>query len=223
MVSRRARRILLVGAVGCVPLVAGVALAAALGVSSAGLAVETYASSIAPTTCSLAAADADSYVNQSSASTNYGTATTLDVRSASGSGNRRSLVRFPLAACSIPANALVTSASLRLFMFSAPTASRTYNAHRVTGAWTEAGVTWSNQPATAASATASIATGTTSNVTLTWNVTTDVQAYVDGTSNLGWRIADGTESSSTARLGQFRSAEHGTASQRPILDLTYYP
>ena len=93
----------------------------------------------------------------------------------------------------------------------------------MTGAWTETGVTWTNQPAVAASATSSVVTGTTSNVTLTWTVTADVQAFVDGTTNRGWRLIDQTESSGAARLGQFRSAEFGTASQRPVLEVTYYP
>ncbi len=93
----------------------------------------------------------------------------------------------------------------------------------MSASWTETGITWTNQPAVAASATSSVVTGTTSNVTLTWAVTADVQAYVDGTANNGWRIKDLTENSSTARTGQFRSAEYGTASQRPILEITYYP
>jgi hypothetical protein len=200
----------------------GVAVAASLGVTSAKLTISTYAGTISPLSCDLNAANADSYVNQSSASSNFGAATNLDVRSAS-LANRRTLVQFNLSACSIPANALITAATLKLVMYTAPTASRTYEAHRVTAAWTETGVTWTNQPAVVASATSTVSTGTTANVTLSWNVATDVQAFIDGTANSGWRINDQTEGSATARLGQFRSAEYGTVSQRPILDITYYP
>jgi hypothetical protein len=220
---RRRARALLSGSVIVAALtVTSVAIAAALGVTSSALVARTYASSITPTTCTLNAAPADSYVNQASPGANTGTATTLDVRSGSA-GNRRTLVRFDLAPCGIPAGALVTTSSLQLFMYTAPTLSRTYNAHRVTGAWTETGVTWTNQPAVAASATAGVVTGTTSNVTLSWAVTADVQAYLGGTSNLGWRIADSVESAATARLGRFRSAEYGTVAQRPVLQVTYYP
>lgn len=203
-------------------LATGVALAATIGVSSTKLTTSTRAASIAATTCTLSAADADSYVNEASAGSNFGTATTLDVRSSSA-GDRRVFVQFSLTTCSIPANSLITAANLKLRMYAAPTASRTYEAHRVSASWTETGITWTNQPAVAASATSSVVTGTTSNVTLTWAVTADVQAYVDGTANNGWRIKDLTENSSTARTGQFRSAEYGTASQRPILEITYYP
>ena len=201
----------------------GVAVAATLGVSSAALTVSTGASSIAATTCTLNAAPNDSYVSQASAASNFGTATTMSVRS-SLAANMRSFVQFSLGSCSIPANALVTDAELKLFMSTAPTLSRTYEARQVTASWAEGTITWTNQPAVAASATASSATGTTASVTLRWNVTSDVQAFLDGTaSNFGWRIKDQTEDSSTARTGQFRSAEYTTATQRPALDISYYP
>jgi hypothetical protein len=201
---------------------AGVAVAASLGVTSTSLTVSTYASSITPSTCTLSAADNDSWINQSSVNQNNGTATTLNVRS-SALANQRTLVQFSLASCSIPANALITAANLKLFVSTAPTATRNYEAHRVTASWSESTVTWTNQPAVTVAATATVATGTTSNVTLTWDVTADVQAWNDGTANYGWRVNDQTESSATARTGTFRSAEYGTASQRPILDLSYYP
>lgn len=206
-----------------VVLVTGVAFAASLGLSSTKLTTSTGAASISTTTCTLTAADADSYVDQASAGTNFGTATTLNVQSRSGSRNRRAFVQFSLAFCSIPANALITVASLKLFLSTAPTASRTYDAHRVTATWTEAAVNWTNQPAVAATATSSVATGTTANVTLTWGVTVDVQAFSDGTANNGWRLKDLTEDSATAYSSSFRSAEWTTAAQRPILEITYYP
>ncbi len=221
--TRARRRLpLVVGGALTFVLTAGAALAASVGVSSTTLTAVRYPASISPTTCTLTAANADSWVNEASTGTNYGTATNLDVRS-SFLGDRRTLVRFDLSPCGMPANALVTAASLRLYLYSAPSQSRTYVAHRVTSAWTESGVTWSSQPTVAASATAATTTGTTSNVTVSWTVTTDIQAFVDGTTNLGWRIWDQAENSTVARLGQFRSAEHGTAAQRPVLAVTYYP
>jgi len=204
-------------------LVSGAAMAATLAVTSEQVTVYTSVVSIPPTTCTLSAADTDSYVSETGLFTNFGTAANLDVRSALVS-NKRALAQFGLAPCSIPANSLVTAASLELYMFAAPTISRTYDAHGVTASWTESGVTWINQPAVGASATATVATGTTSNVVLTWNVTPDVQAFVDGTTvNNGWRIGDRAEGSLTSREAQFRSAEYATASQRPTLTITYYP
>jgi hypothetical protein len=222
-VRARFPRTVLAAAVGAGVFGVGVAVAATLGVASAALTVSTGASSIAATTCSLNAATNDSYVSQATPASNFGTATALNVRS-STAANMRAFVQFDLASCSIPANALVTSASLKLFMNSAPTASRTYDAHRVTATWAEGTISWTNQPAVAAWASSSVATGTTSSVTLTWNLTSDAQSFLDGTtSNFGWRIKDQTEDSATARTAQFRSAEYTTAGQRPTLDISYYP
>ena len=52
---------------------AGVALAASFGVISTKLTVDTSVSSIAPTTGTLSAADADSYVSELSLLSNFGT------------------------------------------------------------------------------------------------------------------------------------------------------
>jgi hypothetical protein len=92
----------------------------------------------------------------------------------------------------------------------------------VSAAWGEGTITWTNQPAVGA-VSASTATGTTSGVTLQWNVTSDVQAWVSGTANNGFRIADSSESQNPAREGQFDSREGATPSQRPILLVSYYP
>lgn len=202
-------------------LASGVALAGSMTVSSQKLTTYSTTTSIVATSCSLGAPVADSYVDQLAPITNYGSATELDVQSAVLS-NRRTFLRFDLSSCSIPANALIKTASLTLYLFTAPSASRTYDVRRATASWTEGGVTWTAQPAVS-SVTASASTGTTSGVTLTWNVAADVQAYVDGTANNGWRLSDATESALTTRLGRLRSLEYGTASQRPTLDLTYYP
>jgi hypothetical protein len=130
--------------------------------------------------------DRDSYVKQDAATTNFGAATNLDVKSdSSNSKTRRSLVHFALPA--IPSACTVTSATLRLFATSGPT-GRTINANRATGSWTETGVTWNNQPSTTGSAVgaASVAGW------VTWSVTTQVQAMYSGT-NDGFSIRDANE------------------------------
>jgi len=203
-------------------LATGVAFAATFGVSSTTLTTSTGTTSVAPTTCTLSAADADSYVDGTNLISNFGAATNLDIGT-SLLGNRRTFVQLNLGSCAIPADSLIMTASLKLFMVAAPTASRTYEARLVSASWAETGITWTNQPAVSGSTTSSVTTGTTANVTLAWTVTADVQAFVDGTANNGWRISDQTENSVTAVTGQFRSAEFGTAAQRPILAITYYP
>ncbi len=169
---------------------------------------------------------ADSYVNQNQANSNYGTATTMTVRSDSGGypdTNHRSFVRFD--ASSIPSGATIQTATARLYLATAPTASRTYNIHRVTASWIESGagsITWNNAPSVAGSATDAIATGTTSGVWLEWDVTADVQGFVSGTyDNYGWRVRDQTESSGTARQSTFRTREYTGTTYDPQLVVVY--
>src|SRR5262249_14232383 len=58
-------------------------------------------------------------------------------RGANANNRRRGVVAFDLS--SIPANAIITDARLRLFMgFTNDTAARTFNVHRLLGNWGEA-------------------------------------------------------------------------------------
>jgi hypothetical protein len=207
----------------------GVGYAAALAITSKSLTIHTAASTVPISTCTVTPA-ADSYVHVVSGGSNFGTQTTLHVRSAVTLGlladDKRSFLRFNVSSCSIPTNARVESATMTLFMSTPPSASRTYELHRATATWGETTVTWNNQPAVAALATASVATGTTANVTRQWNVLADVRTFVDGTvTNNGWRIKDQVEGGllGNSYEGRFNSREHATASQRPTLVITYYP
>ena len=201
-----------------------IAAAASLPITAKKLTAFTAASTVPLSSCTLTAA-ADSYVDGAvlNSGSNFGTATTLSVRS-DVLGNRRAFARFDLSGCTGFTNPRITSATVQLFLSTAPSSSRTYQLHRVTATWSETGITWSNQPATAASATATVDTGTTSGVTLSWTVTSDVQSFADGTTtNFGWRVRDATEDALTAVTGTFASREDGTATRRPKLVVSYYP
>jgi hypothetical protein len=206
----------------------GVGVAASLGVTSSNLTTATIVAAVPISTCTLTSS-ADSHVEQDDSGSNFGTATSLHVQSYETTivvitthRNRRSFVKFDLSSCSIPAAAAVQSATLSVFLSVAPSASRTWNINRVTAAWTENVITWSNQPASTSST--SVVTGTTSNVTLQATVTSDVQSFVSGgLTNNGWLFRDSVEDSSTQRSGQFRSREFGTPAQRPSLVVNYYP
>ncbi|MDO8688675.1 MAG: DNRLRE domain-containing protein, partial [Dehalococcoidia bacterium] len=165
----------------------------------------------------------DSYVDQNGPNQNFGTGSTLDVQSnntKTPNSNRRTFVAFGLS--SIPSGTPVQSAKLRLFMTQSPASSRTYNASRVTAVWAQSTMTWNNQPPVAPSATSSTATGTNVNVWLTWDVTPDVQAFVNGTlPNYGWRIKDGVESDSGTFLSVFDSQSSRVPGQRPQLVIDY--
>ncbi|HZC28263.1 MAG TPA: DNRLRE domain-containing protein, partial [Gaiellaceae bacterium] len=222
----RPRRLVALAAAAAV-LGTGVAFAASLGVSSGDLTTYTVATTVPISSCTVTASG-DTYADQSTlnAGGNFGTNTTMLVESSQALGlgtNKRSFVKFDLSSCSIPASAQIVSSTLNLYLSTAPTAARTYDAYRVTASWAETSLTWNNQPSVAASATSSIGTGTTSGTTLSWNVASDVQSFVSGSAtNNGWLIRDSSESSSTTRRGTFATRETGTASQRPSLAITYY-
>ena len=205
------------------PLLVGasVAYAASLGVSTQRLTTVTKASSVPASTCNLTNAFEDTWVNEQSQAQTNGAATSLSVRSAAS--DRRTYVEFDLSSCSIPGTARVKTATLKLFMWDAPPASRTHQVWRATSGWAEATLDWTPQPSVAASATASATTGTANDVTLAWTVTGDVQTWVGGTADNGWRVNDQTEGSATQQDSAYRSSEHTTAAQRPQLEITYYP
>jgi hypothetical protein len=221
------RRWLLVIVGASLLLSGGVGLAASLGITSQHVTTFTILATVPLSTCTVTPS-ADSYVDQATfqQGSNFGGVTTLQVESSQTLGlvstNKRSFVKFNLSSCSIPAAAAVQSATLSVYLSAAPNQNRTWNIDRVTGAWTESGITWSNQPGSTGST--SVATGTTSNVTLQATVTSDVQSFVSGSlTNDGWRLSDSVESSSTVRNGQFRSREVASAPQRPTLVVNYYP
>lgn len=193
---------------------AGVAVAASLGLTSSKLTVYGMC---------LLQASKDTTIDEGSPSSNFGTSSELSVLSTS-TANKRLLVSFPIASCSIPAGADVQSARLELFMTSAPGSSRSYAANRVTDSWLQTTANWSNQPAVVASPTSTSSTGTTSSVWLTWDVQADVAAIVAGlVTDEGWRMTDAAEGDPSAPQGTFASREFLTTTSRPKLTIGYYP
>lgn len=210
----------------------GVASAASVPVSSKPLVV--YRSCVLTAYPASTTVAIDSYVDQHNSGTNYGTATTLSVRSQNNSYNRRTFVEFDQTKCSpsIPSGATVTNATLGLYVSSLPGACRTYDLYRVTRSstqWVETGtgsITWDNAPAVVTNATSSATVGASSCggtgvAYVSWDVTADVALFVSGTNNRGWMIRDHTESSSTTYTATFSAKNLGTLAQSPQLVMTY--
>jgi hypothetical protein len=84
----------------------------------------------------------DAQTKSTSAATNYGTATTVRLRqgTAASPGDYRTYLRFSVSGLA----PTVGSARLRLFVTDPSTDGG--SAYRTTGAWTETGLTWTNQP-----------------------------------------------------------------------------
>jgi hypothetical protein len=152
--------------------------------------------------------------NPSTPGTN-GTSSTLTVRSRNNN-NTRALVWFVLP--SLPPGCKVESATLRLYINN-PAGNRTLQVLRLDSApnWTEAGVTWNNQPAPTGAAV-SVAAGTTSGYR-SWTVTSMVQAMYSGTNN-GFLIRDSSENATGQGVtNQFNSRESGA--NTPQLEIIF--
>jgi CSLREA domain-containing protein len=153
------------------------------------------------TDCSAAvtvSADIDAWLDQGSSSSNKGTDSILKVMSKSG-GNLRAIVRFALP--SVPQGCVLDTATLRLYAASS-SSGRTLQALRVTGSWTEGGVTWANQPATSGTA----ATTASGSGWREWAVAAQVQAMY-GSGNHGFLIRDAVEGNDNEQ--QFHAREKG--------------
>ena len=111
---------------------------------------------------------ADSRVNESSPSSNYGTDVSMRVRFAAG-GSYETYVRFDLSSFTSP----IVSAKLRLFVTDpSDVGGRVF---ATSGAWTETGIKWSNKPAPIGGLVASAGTVGT-NVWVEFDVTSAVVA-----------------------------------------------
>ncbi|MFF3501035.1 polysaccharide lyase family 8 super-sandwich domain-containing protein [Streptomyces sp. NPDC003247] len=122
---------------------------------------------------------ADAYVRDGSyAGTAYGTATTLVIKNASGSGyNRQAYLTFDTS----PVLGTITAATLSVYGYVSDSGgtSATLTAHAVTDTgWTESGLTWDTKPALGTALSSDVATTTKS--TLTFDVTAHVVQEAGG-------------------------------------------
>jgi hypothetical protein len=58
---------------------------------------------------------------------------------------------------------------------------------------------------------------------MTFDVTADVQLWVDGTTNDGWQIMDQNEGVGPSADAKYSTRENGTVAERPQLVVSYSP
>jgi hypothetical protein len=133
---------------------------------------------------------ADSTVNQAAPNSVAGGDDYMIVASLGPANNRRTFVRFGLP--TIPAGCTVTAATLRLYTDGADAGQTlgVYRANPLAALWTEAGLTWNNQPAVAGTPATTLSVAT--NGYLSWPVTTLVRDLYAGANN-GFMIRDQAE------------------------------
>lgn len=88
----------------------------------------------------------DTYIRKDNANSNYGTYTELWIGTVTSTGVYRTLIKFSLTG--ISSGAMITSASLMLYMYEAHRASNTCKVYRQKRVWTEAGATWNKYDGT---------------------------------------------------------------------------
>ena len=170
---------------------------------------------------------ADAQLDASAATTNFGTATSLNVAARTGTGQAsRGVIQFDLT--SFP-NVAVKQADMSLTVTSGGNKNGSYEAHRITSLWTESAVTWNNRvastPWTAAGGdfSATITAATTINAgatgTFTWGLTADVQTWYTGTQNFGHLLLEIPSNGNDPAGINFNSRE--ATSNQPQLALTF--
>lgn len=152
----------------------------------------------------------DTYVNRGAPSTNYGSSQTADI-SGQSLAQKYGLVRFDLSA--IPANATITSASLKLTQSN--TGAATLEARPLTVApWNEATLTYSSY--VGAYRTPAILASNASPV-VNFDAKSAVQNWVSGAvANNGFTVLQ-----AATTLTRFATSENATVSQRPALDVCF--
>jgi hypothetical protein len=212
------RRLLLL-LVATIAVGSSVAYAASLNVSSWH--VWAAGQTLTKATCTVTGALTDTYVDQFTPTTGYGSAATLGLIPSGDSPKQQwTFVEFDLSSCNIPTTGGADSATLSLYLSNAPTTSFTYDLTRVTSTWAGT-LTWNQAQALtyAGSPTTSIAGGTAVGLR-TFTVTTDVDSFIKGVSNFGWRVSDtGSGQNLLKDTAQFASTDSGT--NVPTLTVNY--
>lgn len=169
----------------------------------------------------------DAFIDQEKPDDRKGATNELRVKSEANK-LKRSLLQFDLS--TLPSDAVISSATLSLYVKGASGGAVTINAHKVTASWKENEVTWKARDKAGgllwaaqggdynATIVSSATLDDTKNVWRAWNLTTLVADWVaNPTNNFGVILAAADGKAEKV----FKSSEDGTALQRPKLEVCY--
>src|SRR5208283_445808 len=162
-------------------------------------------------TCAQITPSADAYISSANPKANYGADTVLRVNGATGTA----FIQFDLA--SIPPGAVVSQATLKLFVDSVTTPG-SFNVNYIAGPWSEGALSYELAPAIAGTITANVPITTEDkNQYILINVTPAVQTWLkDGEANNGIAlVANG------AFHATFDSKENAGTAHPPQLDIVF--
>jgi hypothetical protein len=134
----------------------------------------------------------------------------------------RTYIQFDLS--SIPADAIVTDADLKLYQYSANgTDNFTVGLHKITSAWDESTIDWDPQPTSSTDAEITSSITALATTWRSWDIDTLVQGWLDGTiTNYGVVLKD-TDESSVNTIAYFFTSDYTTdITKRPKLEIGYY-
>lgn len=165
----------------------------------------------------------DSYIDSRYATTNYGNSTILNVGTylyrGLGPYYRRTFVEFDVS--SLPANAVVYSAEIKMRRTTTVSGTNPWRTKLITSTWSETGVTASNQPSISNNAGDVSSSYSSSNDTISFDVSSMVQRMIYGQAdNYGWCIQVLDETYGGTSGTTFYSSESSTFT--PYLEVKYY-
>jgi PKD repeat protein len=172
----------------------------------------------------------DATIHQNSPNSNAGSGESLTVRNKYGSSShpyhwqRDALVKFDIT--SIPSGSTINSATLKLYYYNwldNNPAGRSLKLYRATSNWNEGTVTWNTQPSWASQSTTQATVPSSTGVWMSWDVTNDIQSYVNGIyNNYGWKITDENYwGDYNIPLTYLRSKEYSNNNLWPKLEINF--
>jgi hypothetical protein len=175
----------------------------------------------------------DTYIVSGTSNYNFGADNVLKIK---GDENNRILVEFNLS--SIPSDAIISNATLQLYVTVKGTVSPTVYVHRINQSWTEGtgtgqntgnGATWNSRNGSVnwnsagadfdTAIWANTAVPDSANIWASWNITNLVQNWINGTyPNYGMLLKTNT---TAANVWTFASSDNTNVSIRPKINITY--
>jgi hypothetical protein len=178
----------------------------------------------------------DSYVSSLAVSSNYGsefslmigkhTVATIGLIRANymyeEDDFQRSFLQFDLS--ELPEDAVIVGADLKLHVYAYfGTADIAVGVYQVTESWEESSITWNNRPNYLLSPESTILFTLNDNIWLSWNITSLVQGWLDGSIvNYGVTVKNTDVTVADTTFHCFSSDELTFPTLRPKLEITYY-